>query len=78
MQGKVHYMAARINISRGTDHHNAKLTDDDIRLILDCVAERERLIAEARKLTNAELAKKFDVHFRTIDRVTSGRGWAHV
>ena len=78
MQGKVHYMAARINISRGTDHHNAKLTDDDIRLIRECVAERERLREEARQLSNESLAQKFDVSLRTIDRVTQCRGWIHV
>lgn len=71
-------MPPAINPVRGTDHPLSKLTDDDIRLIRECVAERERLLSEARKLTNAELAKKFDVHFRTIDRVTSRRGWIHV
>jgi hypothetical protein len=71
-------MPPAINPVRGTDHPLSKLTDDDIRLIRECVAERERLINEARKLTNAELAKKFDVHANTIGRVTQFRGWVHV
>lgn len=71
-------MPPAINPVRGTDHPLSKLTDDDIRLIRECVAERERLINEARKLTNAKLAKKFDVHVNTIGRVTQFRGWIHI
>jgi len=71
-------MPPAINPVRGTDHPLSKLTDDDIRLIRECVAERERLINEARKLTNAELARKFDVHANTIGRVTQYRGWIHI
>ena len=71
-------MAAAINPVRGTDHPNAKLTDDDIRLIRECVAERERLREEARQLSNEALAQKFDVSQRTIDRVTQCRGWIHI
>lgn len=71
-------MPPAINPVRGTDHPLSKLTDDDIRLIRECVAERERLINEARRLTNAELARKFDVHQRTIDRITQRKAWIHI
>lgn len=71
-------MAAAINPVRGEDCHNAKLTEADAALILQCVAERERLRLEAAKLSNYALAEKFNVHVRTIERVTQRRGWIHV
>lgn len=71
-------MAVPINPVRGTDHPLSKLTDDDVRLILACVAERERLRKEANRLSNEALAVKFNVHLRTIDRVTCRKGWFHI
>lgn len=71
-------MPPAINPVRGTDHPLSKLTDDDIRLIRECVAERERLRQEANRLSNEALAAKFNVHHRTIERVTQRRGWIHV
>lgn len=65
-------------VKRGTELPQAKLTESDARLILDCVVERERLKDEARKLSNDALAEKFDVHVRTIERITQRRGWIHV
>jgi transcription initiation factor IIF auxiliary subunit len=71
-------VAAAKNPVRGSAHHNAKLNEDDVRLVLQLVAERDYHLAEAKKLTNEEIAKKFDVHVRTIDRVTQRSGWIHV
>jgi hypothetical protein len=71
-------MAAPKNPARGMELPQTKLTPDDIRLIKQLVAERERLKREAAKLTNAAIAVKFDVHQRTIDRVTSHQGHFHV
>jgi len=71
-------MPPAINPVRGTDHPLSKLTDDDIRLIRECVAERERLRQEANRLSNEALAAKFNVHHRTIERVTQRIGWIHV
>lgn len=71
-------MPPAINPVRGTDHPLSKLTDDDVRLIRECVAERERLREEARRLSNEALAEKFGVHHRTIERITQYRGWIHI
>jgi predicted DNA-binding transcriptional regulator YafY len=65
-------------IKRGSELPQTKLTDDDVKLIRQCVLERERLREEAKKLSNEALAEKFEVHTRTIDRVTQYRGWIHV
>lgn len=71
-------MAAAKNPVRGEKHHLSKLTDDDIKLLLACKAERDRLLEEAKKLTNKQLAAKFDIHERTVERVFYRGGWAHV
>lgn len=65
-------------VKRGAALPQSKLTDDDVRLIRGLVERRNQLIQEARTLTNARIAEKFDVHQRTIDRVTSRAGWIHV
>lgn len=71
-------MAAPINPARGEELPQAKLTKEDIRLIWQCVAERERLREEARRLSNKALAEKFGVHYRTIERITQRWGWVHI
>jgi hypothetical protein len=63
---------------RGADRYNAKLTDHDVRLIRELVAERSRLLAAARALSNRQLAEKFDVNYRTIEKVAEYRSWIHV
>lgn len=65
-------------MKRGSELPQAKLTERDVKLILDCVAERERLRDEANKLSNQALAEKFDLHIRTIEKITSRRSWIHV
>lgn len=71
-------MPPAINPVRGSNHRLAKLTEEDAKLILQCVAERERLRQEALRLSNEKLAEKFNVHVRTIERITSRSGWIHV
>lgn len=63
---------------RGESLPQSKLTDDDVRLILASVEERERLKEEARQLSNKSLADKFGVHYRTIERLVQGHTWSHV
>lgn len=65
-------------IIRGTDHPLSKLTEDDVRLILAAVDERERLRAEANRLSNKSLAQRICVSLRTVDRITQAKGWKHV
>ena len=68
----------RTKARRGTQCHNAKLTDSDVRLIRQLVEERESLKRQLKTLTNAAIAEKFDVHQKTIDKVTCGESWWHV
>jgi hypothetical protein len=68
----------RTKVKRGSDLPHAKLTEDDVRLINSFVAEREQLKSRLKGMTNKSIADKFDVHIRTIDRITSGETWGHV
>ena len=71
-------MPAPRNPARGLELPQTKLTPDDIRLIWELVAERERLKREAAQLTNAAIAQKFEVHQRTIDKVLTRKTHFHV
>jgi FixJ family two-component response regulator len=68
----------RTKVKRGSDLPHSKLKEDDIRLIHALVAEREQMKATLKGLTNKAIADKWDVHVRTIDRITSGETWGHV
>ena len=56
-------------MSFGESHYKAKLSTADVDLIRGAADERSRLIAQARKLSNANLAAKFDVSASCIERV---------
>jgi hypothetical protein len=68
----------RTKVKRGAQLPHAKLTEDDVRLINSFVEEREQLKTRLKGMTNKSIADKFDVHIRTIDRITSGETWGHV
>lgn len=63
-------MAAAKNPARGEAHYKHKLTADDVRLMRELVAERERLLKEAKKLTDAKIAEKFEIHPNTVWKAT--------
>ena len=68
----------RLKVKRGEDLPHAKLTDEDVRYIRLLVEQRELYKRQASELTNAKIAEKYDVHVRTIDRITAGENWTHV
>jgi DNA-binding transcriptional regulator YhcF (GntR family) len=49
-----------------------RLSDDDVKLIKDLLAEKDFLKEKLKCLSNREIAKKFEVNRRTIDRIQSG------
>ena len=63
---------------KGSELPWSKLSESDVKLILDCVEERKRLRAQANELSTKSLAEKFGVHRRTIENVISGETWGHV
>lgn len=48
---------------------NRKLTEEDVRLLRACKAEKERLLKQVEEYSDRALAKKFGVNHRTISRV---------
>jgi hypothetical protein len=68
----------RTKVLRGSALPHAKLHEDDVRLILQIVQEREEMKQQLKWMTNASIARKFGVHVRTIDRITAGENWGHV
>lgn len=71
-------MPAPKSPARGSQHYRAKLTEDDVKLLLACKAERDRLLSEARELSNARLAGKFGVNEKAVERIFYRAGWGHV
>lgn len=63
---------------RGEDHHDAKLSEDDVRLLRAAKAERDRLLAEAAQLSADALAQKMEISPDVIRRVWRGDSWSHV
>ena len=68
----------RTHAKRGTDLPQSRLTDDDVRTIRALIEHRADLLRQAKQLTNKRIADKYGVHFRTIDRISSGETWGHV
>lgn len=66
------------NPQRGEQRYNAKLTAADVRLIRELVAERRRLLNEAKRLSDKEIARKFEVHPGVIWKVSARASWIHV
>lgn len=55
---------------RGADHHQAKLTENEVRLI--------RMIRETEGWTHSRLALQFKVSKATIRRIVNRTGWRHI
>lgn len=60
---------------RGEQHYRCKLTDEDVRLILALVEEREALYQKAKALSNRVLGEKFEVSHKTIEKIAAGIRW---
>lgn len=58
--------------------YNAKLTDDDVRHIRALREYREKLLAEAKTLTDAKIAEKFEVHPNVVWKIGNRGAWVHV
>ena len=64
---------------RGQDLGQSKLNDDDIKEIRSASEQREKLRQHIREtLSNDALAKKLNVHIRTIEKVLSYETWGHI
>lgn len=71
-------MTDKTKHKRGEDLPQSKLTEMDVLLIREAARYREKLRKEASELKSANLAIKFEVHQRTIEKVISYASWKHV
>lgn len=79
LERQEYVLRARELARRGMEISHTKLTPLDVTAIRSAVAERERLREHiVENLTNKALAKKFGVHIRTIDRITTYSNWVSV
>jgi len=65
---------------RGSQHHSAKLTEDDVRLILELDKERVRLKQKMQEVSQPAIAEKFGISKQRVwEIVNADRGaWRHV
>ena len=68
----------RHKAARGSDLPHAKLTESKVAEIHRAVRQRQAYRAMANTLTNANLAKRYGVHVRTIEKVVARSSWFHV
>jgi len=68
----------RLSVLRGSQLPQAKLTESDVANIRALARYRDSLIAEARTLRNADIAAKFGVSPRTVEKILYCGGWGHV
>ena len=65
--------------ARGSDLPQSKLTPDAVEAIRDAAKKREELRDYIRdELSNVALAKKYGVHYRTVEKCLSRDTWSHV
>ena len=55
-------------MSRGTSHYRAKLSEHDVKLILELHPE----------VSTRKLAEKFDVSQSAVARILTCRNWKHI
>ena len=62
----------------GEDHHTSKLTNNDVRMIKQLIADKEYHYEQWRRLTYAIIGEKFDVTASTIEAIANGKNWKHI
>lgn len=66
-------------VQRGTDLPQSKLTEDDVIDIRSIQRQRAKLLAHIKEnLSNDAMAKKYNIHPRTLEKILSRETWSHV
>lgn len=53
----------------------SKITREDAEQIRQLIAERDRHLKEARKLTIGAIAQKFGISIPAVEKIQCGRAW---
>lgn len=67
-----------IRSDKGSKHHNAKITEEDVALILELYEEGKALRQRLRTLSLKGIGEKFGIKPQTVYDIVSGRSWRHV
>lgn len=69
----------RLNVKRGTDLPQAKLTEEDVKLARQLHEYKQAEIKRLNEtLSIKALAEKFDVSERAMERALNRANWGHV
>ena len=63
---------------RGSKNHQAKICEDDARLIIALLDERRALRKQLKNLTLEKIADKFGASKTMVGHIDTGRTWRHV
>lgn len=64
---------------RGTDLPQSRFSEDDVLEIRSAIKQRESMRQHIKdNLSNEALAIKFNVHYRTIERIIQRETWVHL
>lgn len=69
----------RLSVKRGSALPHAKLSEDQVREIRIMNENKRRIVRDLEDRFGAKgLAKAYNVHTRTIERVLAGENWSHI
>lgn len=70
---------AIVHALRGTELPHSRFSEDDVLEIRSAIKQRENMRRYIKdNLSNEALAIKFNVHYRTIERIIQRETWAHL
>jgi predicted DNA-binding protein (UPF0251 family) len=74
------YDIDRPYLPRGSKHHNAKIDEDDVRLILELNQERIRTKEKLDSLSQRAIGEKFGISKQRVWEIVNARDgcWRHV
>ena len=74
------YQTDRPYLPRGSGHSHSKLTEDDVRLILQLNEERKKKKEELDELSQAKIAEKFGISKQRVWEICNSwnGAWRHV
>lgn len=79
MKREEYILRAREVAHRGQDLPHAKLLDLEVAAIRSAARQRENLRRHIKdNLSNEALAKKFNIHIRTVEKILSYETWGHI
>lgn len=76
----VNHDTQRPYLPRGSKHHNAKLNEDDVRMIIELDRERKRAKEKLDSLSQRAIGEMFGISKQRVWEIVNARNgaWSHV